>query len=482
MKTVLFTLLLLNALWADSAHSLISKGNAEYAQGNYTEALKYYNTAAEELPESPRIAFNRGSVYYQQGNYELAIPEFQAAALNSDDFDFSAQAKFNLGNCFFKQAKKLKQDDLENALGLCEQSIKHYQDARDFKGSYQQAAENIEIVRLYSKILQDAQQKQEEQEQQEENLLTKLKDLLKRQEAVLSAGKEVSAKPMEPKLEAPQLEEETKNPFADPSSPTPEPAVPSVEELKELAAANYEQYQQQLEDYQTATAAWEQEVKGLAEEQGSILSGTQAVASEIQQTQAQLKQQGSAIPDPNQPASAQPSEEALAFGMKLVEASTHVHDALRQEQAAASFLTAQEVPEAAPSQSQAATDLKEAIEALSDDEENENEENQENNEEQEDQEEQQDSDEQEEGEQDEEQEGEENPEESEENQEGEQNEEEGEDSDEQQEPSEGEEGEPEQPDPAELGESADDILDEEKKNPKQMRPVPGRMQRVDKDW
>ena len=518
-------------IWAESAHGLTEKGNIEFQNKNYEKALEYYNQASEEFPHSSQLAFNRGSAYYRMEQYVKAIEEFKKSALESQDFDFSAQAKFNLGNCVFQQAKQQGESDLEKSLELCRESIKYFQDARDFKVNYQKAAENIEVVKLYMKVLLDNQQKQQEQQEQqdqeEENLVTKLKKLLERQKTLITENKAVnSRKPQEPTRMAPPAlqkvpvipEPKKKSTKVGDIDISGDPAIdvseePTVNELAQeqlrkqfiaqadrvqkrntFLTSQYESYLDSLKTFQKAHIEWKNDISSITTEQQSLVTDTQAIATEIEQTAAQLAQQANAPTDPSQPANPQLDSQITGFTEKLGKAGQHVADAISQETSAGNWLVESKLPEALPFQTQATRDIEEAIQALNEDqEEQQDQDDQENNEDNENQD-QQDKQDQQDGENSEEDQNQDENEKENDESEGEnedsqdqqdQQNQEGDDSDEQQD-DQSEPSEEDQEQNAEQlenqGESPDDILDEERQIQKQLRPIQGRLQRVDKDW
>ena len=187
-----FALLLLQLAWMlvsataaqganVSAYALVEKGNAAYQAGHYDEALEHYNEASVANPESAELYFNQGTVHYQKGDYQAATKAFADAAVRGKDPALEANARYNQGNCSFREAGRQRDSDLNKAIEACRDAIGHYQRAVELEPTKKQAAENIEIVRLYVKTLLDEQQKKEEEQQQQDDLGKKLKELLERQ-------------------------------------------------------------------------------------------------------------------------------------------------------------------------------------------------------------------------------------------------------------------------------------------------------------
>lgn len=180
---------------ADSTAGLVDKGNAAYLAGKYDEALSAYEEASVKDPESPYIYFNRGALFYQKGDYAKASEEFEKAALKSKDIKLEAKSKFNLGNCHFREAERQQDSDLNKALEECGKSIRHYQEALGLDPAFNEAAENIEVVRLVMKNILDQINKQKEaQKQQQEasdKAYKKLEELIKRQQEAIDQNRQI---------------------------------------------------------------------------------------------------------------------------------------------------------------------------------------------------------------------------------------------------------------------------------------------------
>ena len=58
-------LALLPVLGADQAEVAVREGNALYRSGQYEAALRQYEAAARELPDSSVIEFNRGNALFK---------------------------------------------------------------------------------------------------------------------------------------------------------------------------------------------------------------------------------------------------------------------------------------------------------------------------------------------------------------------------------------------------------------------------------
>jgi Ca-activated chloride channel family protein len=153
---------------AASPRSLVRQGNAEYARGNFDEALSKYEQATVELPESPHVAFNQAAAYYSRGQYDRARQAYEKAALKARDTGLESRSQFNMGNVAFRESERHRDSDLQKSLQLCEQSIRHYRQALDLDPGFSEAAENIEVARLVIKTILDEIKKQQDQQEDQQ--------------------------------------------------------------------------------------------------------------------------------------------------------------------------------------------------------------------------------------------------------------------------------------------------------------------------
>jgi Ca-activated chloride channel family protein len=177
------------AAWAASAARMVEEGNRAFEEGDYDAALSAYEEASVEVPESPVLEFNKGAVYYRHGDYAKARERFQEAGGRSRDLALDARARYNLGNCAFREGERQRDSDLKKALASYEESIGYYQEALERDPELREAAENIEIARLVIKSILDELRKREEeakaQQEAQQQAAEQLKELIERQEAAL---------------------------------------------------------------------------------------------------------------------------------------------------------------------------------------------------------------------------------------------------------------------------------------------------------
>ena len=313
---VVFLLSQLCAL-ADSARSLIERGNAAYRAGSFDEALTRCEEATVDAPESALIYFNKGAALYKKEDYASAIEAFEQAALKSKKPRLGSRSRFNLGNCSFREAEKQRDSDLQKALEGCQKSIQHYQESLQLDPEYKQAAENIEVVRLVMKSILDEIKKQQEEQQQQQDAMQeiakKLQELIAKQEGMVQQNQQIT------------------------------------DEKKQTGDT------QVLDD----------RTQNLAIDQLGVQNETSDLSGEMGQMEAQMQQQNpgsSGAASPQQPPIPTPHS---AEDSPLSQAIEHVNTAVTDQGSAVEKLEENAVPSAKPYQEKAVEELKEALAKLS---------------------------------------------------------------------------------------------------------------------
>ena len=174
---------------AESARSLVEKGNEIFSQGDYGASLEQYDKAAEREPDSAIILFNKGDALYKQEKFDEALNIFEQAAakaMQDNNRTLEAQSRYNMGNSSFYKAEILKQQNPETALADYKRSSEFYQSAVILDPDFTDAAHNLEASRMAARQVEELirQQKQEaqQQEQQKKDIAKELENLQKDQQ------------------------------------------------------------------------------------------------------------------------------------------------------------------------------------------------------------------------------------------------------------------------------------------------------------
>jgi Ca-activated chloride channel family protein len=191
LKLVLLLILLVmmtRPAFAESAGAIVNEGNKLYQQRQYQEAIDQYDRAIQESPESVEPRFNKANSYYRLDDLQQAIDLYRAVATESRDMKLVAKAKYNLGDCYFRQGTKLKDSDLQKAVENMQTAIDWWRQTLDINPANENAAKNIEVARLTIKDIIDQinkqKQQQQQQEQQQKQNQENLKQLLEQQKAL----------------------------------------------------------------------------------------------------------------------------------------------------------------------------------------------------------------------------------------------------------------------------------------------------------
>jgi len=152
--------------YAESARSLVKRGNEAYSKKNYSEALNAYQQAEKLHPNSPRVLFNKGDALYRKGDFQKAMEAYEQAAALSRDSKLEAWSKFNQGNAAFRQGLRQAQANPSQALDSITRSVRAYQDALHADPSLNDARHNIELARRVIEQLRRQLKKQPRQNNQ----------------------------------------------------------------------------------------------------------------------------------------------------------------------------------------------------------------------------------------------------------------------------------------------------------------------------
>jgi Ca-activated chloride channel homolog len=89
-----------SVFFAQTAHKMLRKGDAEYMSKDYKTAEENYRKA-NEAERSHKGSFNLGNTIYLQQRYDEAIKQYEDAAGRAKTNDLKANALYNKGNAHF---------------------------------------------------------------------------------------------------------------------------------------------------------------------------------------------------------------------------------------------------------------------------------------------------------------------------------------------------------------------------------------------
>jgi len=147
----------------------VKKGNRFYRQEKFPEALNNYEKAFLDDPDSDIVNFDLGAGLYKTEDYKGAISHFEQS-LVSDDESLEQKASYNVANAKYKYGIGKEDTELEAAIALLKESLRHYEHAIELDFEDEDAKYNYEFVKKelkrLEKKLEQKQQKQEQQKQQ----------------------------------------------------------------------------------------------------------------------------------------------------------------------------------------------------------------------------------------------------------------------------------------------------------------------------
>jgi Ca-activated chloride channel family protein len=156
------TLLLHTALsHGETLRAKVHKGNVLYERQMYDEALKRYNEAQVDAPESPELNFNIGGATYRKQDYENAIEAYQRS-LRTKDKRLEAKTNYNIGNTRFRLGEKT------GNTALWQEAIEYYKRAIELDPHDTDAKFNLEFLERKIKETQNQQQKSQESQDKKE--------------------------------------------------------------------------------------------------------------------------------------------------------------------------------------------------------------------------------------------------------------------------------------------------------------------------
>jgi Ca-activated chloride channel family protein len=145
------------------------EGNNLYHQGKYDEAIKKYNEARDDSPDSDIINFNLGAALYKKGRYQEAVDAF-TKALNTENKEIEQKAVYNMANSKYELGNSLVDTDSNSAVSLYRESLDYYKRAIELDKNDRDARYNYNFVEkklkeLFEKIKNQSSEQRKNQEE-----------------------------------------------------------------------------------------------------------------------------------------------------------------------------------------------------------------------------------------------------------------------------------------------------------------------------
>ncbi|MCM8823892.1 MAG: tetratricopeptide repeat protein [Candidatus Omnitrophica bacterium] len=151
---VIFNILPCYAYLKSTVKKQVNEANRLYNKGRFDEALKKYEEAIVNLPDSDIVNFNIGATLYKKGKY-LEAEEAFTRALASNNKQIEADALYNIGNCKYKLGKIMANEDLSKAIELMKDALDYYRQAIEVDSKKDDARFNFEFVEKELEALLD---------------------------------------------------------------------------------------------------------------------------------------------------------------------------------------------------------------------------------------------------------------------------------------------------------------------------------------
>ncbi|MEN8120363.1 MAG: tetratricopeptide repeat protein [Bacteroidota bacterium] len=173
MKNIILVIVLLISsfqLFSQKENKHIRAGNDDYFEKNYGNSEVCYQKALQNNPESYEAKFNLGDAFYKQKKYKEAITEFNTIAKDENDKIKLGQLHYNIGNSQFKQTEELlKNQKLDEALKTIDKSIGSYKKSLINNPKDKEAKYNLAYAKHVKKQLENQKNQQDKNNQNQDN-------------------------------------------------------------------------------------------------------------------------------------------------------------------------------------------------------------------------------------------------------------------------------------------------------------------------
>jgi len=142
--------------FSQSLRGLVNDGVENYNEGNFSDAEVNFKKGIEKSPESFEAKFNLGDAFFKQERYDEAIKSYNSALVFAKDELEKARVHYNIGNSLLK-AQKIKE------------SIEGYKKSLRLNPDDQEAKYNLSYALELLKNKDDQQQKNDNDQNKDKN-------------------------------------------------------------------------------------------------------------------------------------------------------------------------------------------------------------------------------------------------------------------------------------------------------------------------
>ncbi len=147
----------------------IRAGNDDFFAKNYGNSEVCYQKALQINPDSYEAKFNLGDAFYKQKKYKEAIEEFSAIAKVENDKSKLAHLYYNIANSELKQTEDfLKNQKLDEALKQIDKSINSYKNSLINNPKDKEAKYNLAYAKYIKEQLENQKNQQDKNNQNQD--------------------------------------------------------------------------------------------------------------------------------------------------------------------------------------------------------------------------------------------------------------------------------------------------------------------------
>ena len=169
VKTAAAASILALMAFMSSAQASVQSAEDAYKKGDYTDAEKEYEKAANQHPDAPPLNFNLGASAYKTQQYDKALPAFQKA-LNSEEVPVQQQAYYDMGNTQYRLGQKTEKSAPQDTIKTWESAVQSYDSALKLKPDDADAKFNRDFVqKKLDQLKKQNPQKNDQQKQDQKN-------------------------------------------------------------------------------------------------------------------------------------------------------------------------------------------------------------------------------------------------------------------------------------------------------------------------
>lgn len=167
INSILFMLILFavgsQESFSQSLRGLVNDGVENYNEGNFSDAEVNFKKGVEKSPESFEAKFNLGDAYFKQERFDEAIKSYNSAMVFAKDDLDTARVHYNIGNSLLKVQK-------------IEESIEEYKKSLKLNPGDQEAKYNLSYALELLKNKDDQQQQKNDKDQNKDKNQDQNKD------------------------------------------------------------------------------------------------------------------------------------------------------------------------------------------------------------------------------------------------------------------------------------------------------------------